>query len=105
MNKTQTIKEGMGGFHGFNGDRYPFTVIEVISDNKIIIQEDDYKVTEKDSAFKEGPLQCNFYRNPQGHITVLTRRKNGRWVPKGMPMKTGWAWVIGERAYSRNPHF
>lgn len=98
-------KVGMGATTGFNGDRYPYTIIEVVSPKKIIVQADNYKVLEKDSQYKEGPLKCEFTPNPNGRVHLLTLRKNGRWIEAGQGMKTGWGWHIGERYYSQNPHF
>ena len=102
---TEQIKIGDGGCYGFNGDRYPFTVVEVISDKKVRIQDDDYKVIQKDTQYIEGPLECEFSRNTQYPTRVVTKRKNGRWVEQGQKMRTGWSYGFGQRMYSRNPHF
>lgn len=101
------IEVGTGGHYGFNGDRYPFTVVEVVSEKEVIIQADSFKVVEENSFYKEGPVKCEFYRNENALKIALTLRKNGRWFPKGLAMGKGicWSYCIGERAYSRNPHF
>ena len=103
--KKADIAVGMGATTGFNGDSYPYTVIAVLSPKKIVVQADDYKVLEKDAMYKEGSLECEFSRNPNGQTRTLTLRKNGRWVGAGEGMRAGFGWYIGERAYSRNPHF
>jgi hypothetical protein len=105
MNKEIKPQVGMGATTGFNGDCYPYTVIEVRSPKTILVQSDNYKVIEKDAYLKEGSLECVFTPNPDGNIVVLTKRKNGKWVRQGDPMRTGWDFVIGHRSYSRNPHF
>lgn len=101
------IEVGMGGFYGFNGDRYPFTVIEVVSDKEIVIQSDSYKVIELGAMYKEGPVKCEFFRNENALKMTLTFRKNGEWYPKGLAIRKGYSWsyYVGERIYSRNPHF
>jgi hypothetical protein len=38
MNKEEIItpEVGMGAFTGFNGDRYPYTIVDVVSPKKIL---------------------------------------------------------------------
>lgn len=99
-------KVGMGGFHYINGDRYPFTIIEVITDKKIRVQYDDYQVVEENSFYKEGPLQCEFFEDKKAPTRIVTFRKNFQWMLQGVPMQYGnfESCYIGERQYSRNPH-
>lgn len=105
MKEKITPTVGMGASTGFNGDRYPYTVVAVNSPKSIEVTGDSYKVTEEDSYLKEGSLECDFTTNWDGHRTTLTLRKNGRWVPKGQGMNEGWPYSVGNRSYSRNPHF
>ena len=105
METQVKIEVGSGAFTGFNGDRYPYTVIEVINDKTIVVQRDDFKRAPGGHQHEEGPLKGEFIRNPQGERTTLTLRRNGRWVPKGTGMREGWHWGVGVRYYSRNPHF
>jgi len=44
MNKEIKPQVGMGATTGFNGDCYPYTVIEVRSPKTILVQSDNYKV-------------------------------------------------------------
>jgi hypothetical protein len=107
MNKEEIItpEVGMGAFTGFNGDRYPYTIVDVVSPKKILVTADSYKVKEKDWGFKEGPLDCEFTTNWDSTPTILTLRKNGRWVQQGLDMNSGFSFYIGRRAFSQNPHF
>jgi hypothetical protein len=106
-NKSPIVPSvGMGASYGFNGDRYPATVVEVKSPKTIVVTHDSYKVTEKNAGYKEGPLECEFTTNLDGEQIVLTKRKNNRWVRKGHDMWSIWSWYkLGERYYSQNPHF
>lgn len=101
---TTNIKVGDGASTGYNGDSYPYTVVKVFSPRKIAVTRDSYKVIEKNACYKEGALECEFTTNWDAPQTILTKRKNGRWIPVGESL-SGWGFYIGERIYSRNPHF
>ena len=96
----------MGASSYNNGDSYPYTIVEVISPRASRVTRDSYKVLEKDTAYKEGPLECEFTTNWNSEGEVFTKRKNGRWILKGSSMNAYWLGIsIGHRSYSHNPHF
>jgi hypothetical protein len=96
---------GMGATSGFNGDAYPYTVIEVLSPKTIAVTQDNHRVIEKDAGFKEGSIECEFETNWYDEPIFVTKRKNGRWVQKGQDMWSAFSFVLGKRIYARNPHF
>ena len=67
---------GMGVTELMWSDRYPYEVIEVISEKKIRIRELGYKRTDKN-----GISECQDYRffsKPDGEVKTLVLR-NGKW--------------------------
>lgn len=77
-------------------DRTPYTIIEIISEKEIVVQEDNAVRTDAN-----GMSECQRYTfspNPNGHKVVLTLRRSGRWIEKGIPDKKGATqYMIGER--------
>ena len=104
MENTTELKVGMGATTGFNGDAYPYTVVEVFSPRKIAVTRDTVKSLEP-TLYTEGPIDSKFITNWDGGRTILTKRKNGRWVEQGCPMNTGWSYTLGVRIFAQNPHF
>ena len=85
---------GMGATEIMYSDRNPFTVIEVISPRKIVVQADTATRTDN-----WGMSECQKYDyspDPEGRIRTLTLRKNGRWVPVGESGK-GTNFLVGDR--------
>lgn len=80
-------------------DRYAFTVVRVLSDDKIVIRADTAKRFDG-----SGRAQLHVVATGTEEITV-TRRKNGAWVQQGQSMKNGQRFVLGERATYINPEF
>lgn len=94
LEATLTPEVGMGVTRLGYTDRSPFTVLKVISERMIVVQED--KAIRMDT---NGMSECQEYRyerDPNGTIYTLTKRKNGRWAIKGTNGK-GTGWQIGER--------
>jgi hypothetical protein len=76
-------------------DRHPYTVVEVVGPDHVVVQEDSYTRTDHNSM-----SECQSYDfapNPGGARYHVTRRKNGRWVARGESMKNGTKFVIGSR--------
>jgi hypothetical protein len=97
---------GMGAYTGFNGDAYPYTVVKVFSPKKIAVTRDSYEVIPRENEpYMEGPKNCKFTTNWDGNPTIVTKRKNGRWVEQGVDLWSGWNFYVGDRCYAQNPHF
>lgn len=89
-------KIGMGVTFLHWTDRSAGTIVEVVSDSRIIIQTDFAERTDKN-----GMSECQTYffrRNLQAPRQIFTKRKNGAWVREGSPMKSGQKILIGERS-------
>lgn len=99
-----TYKVGDGVHWGFNGDRYPGTVLYVSdSGRKVYVSSDKYKIIDNLGGFVEGDRECEFttVQQPIEKCSCFTLRKDGRFTdhPRG-----GYA-IWPERSYARNPSF
>ena len=93
---------GMGATMGVGSDRYPYTITEIVSPKRIWVQSDEYRRI--DSNGQSESQKYTFTRNPHGTKTLITLRKNGRWVRMGEQMG-GTSWAIGRRDAYQDPSF
>lgn len=100
MNFLPTV--GIGATNCVGSDRYPYTVIEVQSPKRIVVQADNYKRTDKNGLSESQTYE--YSPNPDGSTRVLTMRKNGRWCEVGDSMDYG-GWAIGYRSAYQDPSF
>lgn len=94
------IQVGQGATYSIGSDRYPYTVVQVVSDRKIVVQRDDYRRTDT-NGFSESQTY-EYTPNPNAGKTVLTKRKNGRWHEQGQSMNSG-GYHIGSRQAYQDP--
>lgn len=73
-------------------DRHPYTVVEVISPKKIVVQEDT--ATRTDSNGMSDSQSYTYAANPDGKKCILTLRKSGKWMRVG---SEGSVFIIGRR--------
>lgn len=85
---------GMGATEICWSDRHAYTIIEVINDTKIVVQQD--KATRTDANGMSDAQSYAFSPDLSGSKRTLSLRKNGRWVPVGLGMNDG-NFVIGMR--------
>ncbi|MFT7614324.1 MAG: hypothetical protein ACI9J3_003306 [Parvicellaceae bacterium] len=106
MNKEITTPVvGMGASYGAGADSYPATIVEVSPNGKtLFITDDSYRAT-KDSDHYTNQAYV-YTSNMDAPKKCYTLRKNGRWIPKGVPISAGYtALSIGHRRYYQDPHF
>lgn len=102
MNTTEQVKVGDGATFSIGSDRYPYTVVEVVNDRKVIVQRDDYRRTDK-NGFSES--QTNEYTpNLEARRQVITKRKNGGWYEQGQAIGSG-RFSLGVRRAYQDPCF
>lgn len=94
---------GMGATYGINGDAYPYTIVEVISDRLIVVQEDQARAT-KDSDYY-GTQRHVYVPDPNGKRLRISLRKNGRWIQVGQALRGWGTFHIGKRRARTDPHF
>lgn len=94
------IKVGMGAVYGVGSDRYPFTVVEVVSDSTVIVTADHYKRI--DNNGQSEAQEYEYTPQPDGcRITVTRRLQRGDyvWRKKGDHAGGGVFSFHGRRAY------
>jgi hypothetical protein len=95
---------GMGVTKPSGSDRYPYTVIEIIADKKIVVQEDKATRTDNRGYYTESQ-DYSYEPNPNGHTATITKRKNGRWHTLGTRTRGSQSWYLGVRDRHNDPHF
>jgi hypothetical protein len=101
---TQPTPEiGMGATTGFGSDRYPYTVVQILSKRRIDLQADTYKRIDKNGMSES--QEYEYFRNIDGPTIEATLRKDGTWVRDGDPLKRGQRFYLGHRAAHFDPHF
>ena len=93
---------GMGASEQVGSDRYPYTIIEVVSDRKIVVRADAWRITS--GSEHDGSARYIFSANPHGTERTLTLRKNGRWCQQRQGMRES-LWGIGNRSRYYDPSF
>jgi hypothetical protein len=101
--RPPVVEVGMGATELHYSDCDPYTVIRVITQKKIIVQEDNWKIV-KGSA-QDGSAQYEYTRNPGGAKAVLTLRADGCWREEGFTKKNGGGWAVGFRRKYFDPSF
>jgi hypothetical protein len=106
MNKKEKIIPvvGMGVTMSAGSDSYPYTVVNVISENKVEITADDFKRVDDNPTFSESQ-KYEYESRMDAHRTLITRRKNGRWFPVGEKMANYGGFRVGFRRAHWDPHF
>ena len=98
---TPTV--GMGVTYCVGSDRYPYTVVEVVSHRKIIVQADQFTRTDRNGLSES--QRYDFERNTDAPKVILTFRSNGRWVRMRAPKNSSIFWQIGVRSAYLDPSF
>lgn len=94
---------GMGVTYGIGSDRYPYTIIKIVSSRKIVIQAD--RAIRIDKNGLPGPQVYEYHQDSNAATRTLTLRKNGRWVLEGDPIKSSGCYTLGQRQAYTDPSF
>jgi hypothetical protein len=92
------IQVGQGATYHIGSDRYPYTVVEILSPRSVVLQEDNYRCTDYNSQTYE------YTPNPDASRTIVTLRKDGVWRKKGDTKGSGYFGFYGRNAY-QDPSF
>lgn len=104
MNEEQvTPTVGMGVTQIVGSDRYPYTVVEIVNDKTIVIQQDNAVRTDTNGISESQKYE--YSPNKEGKKIVLTKRKYGRWREKGDSLHGGTPYNIGTRRMYQDPSF
>lgn len=90
---------GMGATKKVGSDRVCYTVVNVLSPRKLVVQYDNQR------CISENGYDWEISPDPQGHTTTISLRKNGAWVEVGQSMKSDGRFSLGHRSPYRDPHF
>lgn len=94
---------GMGTTKNVGSDRYAYTIIQVLSPRKIVVQLDRQRCVSGNECTSEvQDWECT--PDPNGVTAIVTRRSNGRWVMMGQDMHSS-GFSIGHRSPHYDPHF
>ena len=85
---------GMGVTHCSWSDRDPFTIVEVLSPRKLVVQSDNYERTDNNGMSESQAY--TFTPNPEGHKVTITLSKNGQWIREGESIKAT-KYILGRR--------
>jgi hypothetical protein len=99
-NTPSPIEVGTGVTFHCGSDCYPYTVVEVKSPRKIIVQGDNWKRTDKNGISEDQTYE--YTPNPNGERRVITLRKNGRWCEVGSNASSC-PYTVGHRRMYHDP--
>lgn len=106
VSRGNKFSVGDGVHWGFNGDRYPGTILFVSdSGRKVLVSDDKFKIVDKFGGQVEGDRLCEFTTVylPKEECKEYTLYKDGYW--RTSPGK-GSAWTLQpDRCYASNPSF
>lgn len=101
--KMSQINVGDGATFYVGSDRYPYTVVGVLSPKRLQVRRDFAKRIDHNGAFSESQT-WEYAPNDRAEVEVISLRKNGRWYNKGSSMRGGF-FSIGTRSMYQDPHF
>lgn len=75
------IEVGQGAVFGIGSDRYPYTIVKIVNDKKVVVQADHYRRTDNNGQSTSQTYE--FTPNPQACEITVTRRTDGSWRKQG----------------------
>ena len=92
------ITVGQGATYYIGSDRYPFTVVEILSPKRVVVQADNSKRTDLNGISEIQVYE--FEPNPDAQRIVVSCRQNGSWRKKGDSSRgSGYFSFSGRSAY------
>jgi len=95
----ETVEIGMGATRVMYSDRYPYTVIEVLSPCRIKVQEDFAKMKAGGTVLSESQ-DWEYFPDPNGDVETLIKTKRG-WKVLGREQR----FAVGFREKFYDPTF
>lgn len=96
------IKVGQGATFHIGSDRYPYTVVEVCSPTRVVLQADNYRRIDKNGFSEDQTYE--YTPNSDAALTVVTRRSDGIWRKQG-DTKGGGSFSFHDRKAYQDPSF
>lgn len=92
------IKIGDGATYHIGSDRYPYTVVQIVSPKKIHLKPDHYERIDNNGISEN--QEYKYIPNPNAQSIVVSLRKDGRWRRQGESLKAGfYSFNQGRNAY------
>lgn len=91
ISDLEDIEIGTGATMICRDDKLPFTVVEIIDDTHITVQEDDSHCYNVEKQYYK------YTKKLAGYKCSLSKRKNGQWYIVGQTMHSGWPFTVGLR--------
>lgn len=109
ITEIETIEVGSGATYGVGSDCYPYTVVEIINEKKVVVQADKYEADKDNGYDYYGNQVYKYFTDQNGGRKIVTLRKNGMWLPVGSVVSRGGCYANGfslgfRRAY-QDPSF
>ena len=106
MKHDQTKPEvGMGVTRGVGSDCYPFTIVEIISSNRILVQQDNAVADVANGHDYFSNQKWIIYPNIGSPKVLLSyRKKSNCWTEVGQSPKYN-RYFIGDRFFYQDPCF
>lgn len=93
---------GDGATQQVGSDRYPYTVIKILSPRRLVVQQDNARRTDSNGMSESQTYE--YSPNPNASEVIITLRKNGRWHRLGESIKSG-SFYVGRRSMYQDPSF
>lgn len=93
---------GMGVTQYCGTGRYAYTVIQVLTSKKLVVQRDKAMIVSQDAVTGENQVYT-FSRDESGEIVDISLRKNGHWCEVGEGSVRGFYFKLGERRQYIDP--
>lgn len=98
-NTTRVPEVGMGATRLSWTDRYPYTIVQVISERRIVVQADNYRVIS--GSAHDGSAEYEYTPYIGAPLVTVTKRKDGKWRER----EGNNLFTIGERSRYYDPSF
>lgn len=99
--KEPTIA-GLGVTYHIGSDRYPYTIVKVVSSSRIIVQADSYSRIDNNGLSEI--QEYEYTPNLNAEQVTITLRKDGYWRRKGDSSRSG-IFTLGKRSAYLDPSF
>jgi len=100
--KTSEIRVGDGATYHIGSDKYPYTVVGIMTAKRLRVCRDHAVRTDKNGLSEIQTWE--YSSNENSNCYVITLRKNGFWYRMGESSKGGF-FTIGKREMYQDPSF
>lgn len=84
---AEPIEVGVGATHAVGSDRYPYTVVEVVNERRIVVQRDEFRRTDSNGLSES--QEYEYTPNPNAEKLTLTLRRRSRFAETGAGRSRG----------------